>query len=134
VCCGLRWYGGCCFDVFSGDCFFFFGVGSRRSCGSGFGQSVLLGLVFVSGVRPGVVWSPMLSRVNFGLSCVLAEFSRWLVGGLVRALGVLGCRIRRHHQNGEGGASRTGSEPQKGGDCIVLLRKKEKGKETMYSC
>jgi hypothetical protein len=36
---------------------------------------------------------------------------------------------------GEGGASRTGSEPQKGGgDCIVLLEKKEKGKETMYSC
>jgi hypothetical protein len=35
---------------------------------------------------------------------------------------------------GEGGASRTGSEPQKGGDCIVLLVKKEKGKETMYSC
>jgi hypothetical protein len=126
VCCGLRWYGGCCFDVFSGDCFF--GVGSRGSRGSGFGQSVLLGLVLVSGVRPGVVWSPMLSRVNSGLSCVLAEFSRWLVGGLVRGLGVSGCRIRRHHQNGEGGASRTGSEPQKGGDCIVLLmrRKKEK--------
>jgi hypothetical protein len=41
-----------------------FGVRSRRSRGSGFGQIVLLGLVLVSGVRLGVVWSLMLSRVN----------------------------------------------------------------------
>jgi hypothetical protein len=83
-------------------------------------------LVLVSGVRPGVVWSPMLSRVNSGLSCVLAEYSRWLVGGLVRGLGVSGCRIRRHHQNGEGEPLRLGQSLRRGGDCIVLLVKEGK--------
>jgi hypothetical protein len=49
-----------------------------------------------------------------------------VVGVLVRGLGVSGCRIRRHHQNGEGGASRTGSEPQKGGGLYRIAWKEGK--------
>jgi hypothetical protein len=67
----------------------------------------------------------MLSRVDSGLSCVLAEFSRWLVGGLVRGLGVSGCRIRRHHQNGEGEPLGLGQSLRRGGAVSYCL---EEGK------